>query len=192
MAQVEFDQETHTYKLDGKRIPSVTQIINELLPINYNPHHWYLQRGTAVHACAAFIAKGVDFEWDKRISGQVLAIRKFFREVRPEILGIEEMVYSEKYRYAGIFDLWCKIGTKNCLVDYKATMSVDRVGLQLAAYELAMKPYIKYGVGVEIREDGSYLMSEPIILDRYRREFLALRTTYAVRERLNLNQFREV
>lgn len=188
MAQVDFDRETHTYKLDGKFIPSVTQIINEILPMNYNPHHWYLQRGTAVHACAAFIAKGVEFEWDERISGQVTAIRRFFNEVKPDVLGVEEVVFSKTYMYGGTYDLWCKIGTMNCLVDYKATMSIDLVGLQLSAYELAVSPYIKYGIGVEIREDGSYSMSEPIVLDKYKREFLSLRAVYAIRERMGLNK----
>ena len=188
---LEFDPEKHIYRLDGKIIPGVTQIINELLPIQYKPNDWYLKRGSAVHACAAFIARGIDFDFNEQISGQVAAIRKFFAEVKPEILSIEERIYSALYRYAGTLDLYVKIGTKFCLVDYKSSISIDRVGIQLGGYSLAKVPVVINGLGVQINEDGTYSMTKPIKLDNYRREFLALRATYGVRERLGLNKKEE-
>jgi len=188
---LQFDETTHTYFWDGKKIPSVTQIINELLPIQYKPDDWYLQRGQAVHRAAVFIAREIDFEYDERIAGQVAAIRKFFKEVRPEILEIEKTVYSKIYRYAGRLDLYVKIGTKFCLVDYKSSISIERIGLQLAGYSLAMLPVVINGVGIAIKEDGTYSMTKPINLKKYQREFLALRATYGVRERLGLNKKEE-
>lgn len=188
---LEFDQASHIYKLDGKIIPSVTQILGELVPIQYKPNDWYLKRGRAVHACAAMIARGELFNYDDRIKGQVHAIQKFFDEVRPEILAVEKMVYSKPYRYAGTLDLYVKIGTKFCLVDYKSSISIEHIGLQLGAYSLAMFPIVINGIGIAIKEDGTYSMTEPINLPYYRREFLALRATYAVRERLGLNKKQE-
>ena len=193
---LQFDPKRHIYKLDGKIIPNVTQIINELIPIQYKPGDWYLQRGSAVHACAALIAKDVDFEFDQRISGQVGAIRKFFREVQPEVLAIEKMLYSEQYRFAGTLDLFIKIDRKYCLIDYKSSISIDRLGLQLAGYSLAfneelLKAKVTYGIGIEINETGKYKMTELLDIRKWQREFLALRATYAVRERLGLNKKQE-
>ena len=57
---------------------------------------------------------------------------------------------------------------------------------------MAKTPIVINGIGVAIKEDGTYSMTKPIKLDNYRREFLALRATYAVRERLGLNKKEEV
>jgi len=183
-----FDESTHTYSRFGQRVPSVTEIINELCPMLFKPDDWYLQRGTAVHACAAMIAKGVDFEHDERISGQVEAIRKFFREVKPKVIESEMMIFSNTYRFAGTYDLMAKIGGKTYLLDYKASISIERTSLQLAGYSLCATPTVTNGIGVHIKEDGTYSMTAPINLQPYRREFLALRATYAVRERMGLNK----
>ena len=185
---LEFDPIKHIYRLDGKIIPSVTQILDELVPIQYKAGDWYLQRGRAVHAAAAFIARGIDFDFNEQIAGQVAAIRKFFAEVKPVRFAVEKRVYSKLYQYAGTLDLFAKINNKYCLVDYKSSMSIDRTGLQLGAYSLCMVNSISWGFCVEISEDGEYKMSEPMNLKNYRREFLALRATYAVRERLGLNK----
>ena len=190
---LEFDQATHTYKLDGVKVPSVTQILNELVPIQYKAGDWYLQRGRAVHAAAAFIARGIDFDFNEQIAGQVAAIRKFFAEARPDVKFVEERVSSRLYRFAGTLDLAADLRSlryqfRDALIDYKSSMSVDRTGLQLAAYSLCMVNPISWGLCVVISEDGEYKMSGPMNLKNYRREFLALRATYAVRERLGLNK----
>lgn len=194
---LDFDPETHIYKLDGKIIPGVTQIISELLPIQYKSDDWYLTRGRAVHQAAAFIAKGIEFDYEDRIAGQVAAIRKFFDEVKPDVKFVEEVVSSRLYRFAGTLDLAADLRSlryqfRDALIDYKSSMSIDRTGLQLAAYSLCMVNPILWGFCVEINENGKYKMSEPINLKNYRREFLALRATYAVRERLGLNKKQDV
>ncbi len=186
---LEFDQSTHTYKLDGVKIPSVTEILNELVPIQYKAGDWYLQRGRAVHACAAMIARGELFNYDDRIAGQVKAIQKFFDEVKPEILQVEHKVYSKTYRYAGTNDLLCKIGYFKVLVDYKGAVDIIRTSLQLAGYSIGTD--IQYGIGIEIKENGSYIMTHKIKLKAWERVFLALRTTYQIREELGLNKKEE-
>lgn len=190
--EIIFDQENHRYIIDNIVYPSVTQIINSLLP-PFHVDRWYLDRGTAVHACAAMIGRGIDFDYDERIEGQVRAIRKFFKEVKPGMLGMfEVLVYSPIYRFSGTLDLIADIGGKRCLVDYKGTMEIERLGLQLAGYSIALNHCldwdIKYGVGVEIKETGKYKMSPPIKLAKYERQFLALRAVYAIRDRMGYNK----
>ena len=186
--EIQFDEITHTYTVGGSKYPSVTQIINDIIPYQYPIADWYLQRGAAVHACAAMIANGVEFDYDDRIAGQVAAIYKFFKEVNPKAISAEGMVYSETYRFAGRYDLIAKIQDKWVFVDYKANIDIERIGLQLGGYSMAQVPseinIVNHGVGVAIKEDGNYSMTKIIDLKNYRREFLSLRAAYAVRERM--------
>lgn len=177
-----FDPEKHEYRISGKRVPGVTQVLNDLIP-GYRASDWYLQRGRAVHACAAMIAKGIMFTHDERIVGQVYAVRRFFREVGPVALAVETQVYSERYQYAGTLDLACIINYRPVIVDYKAAVTPSTI-FQCAAYSLAYPKPIQHGVGVELHDDGTYKMSEVWPLKRAQQEWLAMLTTYRIRERL--------
>ena len=186
--EIKFDEASHTYTVGGSKYPSVTQIINDIIPYQYPIADWYLQRGHAVHACAAMIANGVEFDYDGRIAGQVAAIYKFFKEVNPEVLYSEKMVYSKVYRFAGRYDLIAKIQDRFVFVDYKASIDIERIGLQLGGYSIATLPIVTHGVGVAIKEDGNYSMTKIIDLKNYRREFLAMRAVYGIRDRLGYHK----
>ena len=41
-----FDEETHTYMIDGRPVPSVTQVVSEFIAC-WMASEWYLKRGTA-------------------------------------------------------------------------------------------------------------------------------------------------
>jgi hypothetical protein len=176
-----FDPLTHTYKIAGRPVPNVTAVLADLLP-GYRASDWYLQRGRAVHACCAMVARGIAFEHDPRISGQVEAVRKFFREIKPNVLAVERQVYSERYLYGGTLDLLCEI-RYHTVVDYKAQITPATI-YQLAAYALALPVRVNHGVGVELHEDGNYKLSEVWDLKRAKQEWLSLLTTYRIRERL--------
>ena len=177
-----FDPGTHTYRLasDGSRVQSVTQVLNAILP-GWQAGEWYLQRGQAVHACASYMARGIPFDHDMAIDGQVTALRRFFREIAPEVISVEEPLFSNRYGYAGTPDLIATIGGKTMIVDWKASIPAT-LPYQLAAYGLLAN--VKYGVGVHIRDDGIYKMTDVYALKRYQPEWLAMRTTYGVMERL--------
>ena len=72
---------------------------------------------------------------------------EFLRVAEPEMLLMEETVWSEKHAYAGSFDGFGVIGGERVWLDWKTTRSGihPEVGLQLAAYRFA--DYI-------VREDG--------------------------------------
>jgi hypothetical protein len=189
--KVEFIEDKHGYKIDGRSVPSVTQIIKETVGSGWLADEWYLTRGRAIHACADYIAQDLDFSFDERLSGYVAAIKKFFSEVKPTATSVgrisEVVVASNLYSFAGTIDLICKIGSENVVVDYKHSIDLDRVPLQLGGYSVAalesLGIEVKKGIGVQIREDGTYSMTKPIDLRRPRSEFLALRTTYSIKER---------
>lgn len=179
-----FDADTHTYMIDGRPVPSVTQVLSDLIP-GWKASEWYLNRGTAVHACAAMIASGIDFDYDPIIEGQVKACKRFFAEVKPVVLDVERKLFSLKYGFAGTYDLRCGLNGSVTMVDFKASFSKS-LPYQLSAYailhdEIPGYSLIKSGVGVQLNDDGTYQMSQVYDLRRYKQGFLALLSAYNIR-----------
>jgi hypothetical protein len=180
-----FDEALHEYRIAGRVVPGVTSVLGDLIP-GWRASEWHLQRGRAVHACAAMLARGLEFTHDSQIDGQVAALRRFWSEVRPEPIEVERAVYSVSYQYAGTFDLLASAGGRIVMVDYKATLT-PAVPYQVAAYALAMDaPKVSFGVGVELRDDGKYRMSEMYPLRLYTQGWLALLTAYNIRRRYGI------
>ena len=190
MNKFSFDPESHIYKINGNIIPSVTQILRDLIP-SYQATPWHMQRGRAAHACYALIAQGKEFEFDPRLAGYVAGCRKFFADLKPDVGHIEQQVYSETYQYAGTYDLSCKIDGRYMLIDYKSTLT-DAVPYQLAAYMTAMLKMqgrlVHYGMGVEIHDDGTYRLSEVYDLNKFKNEWLCLLTAFKIRQKFGLCQ----
>ena len=185
----EFNPDTHTYKIDGREVPSVTQIIAETIGISWAADEWYLNRGKVVHKYAALIAQGKSFEPpDERIAGRVAAIQGWYAEHKPDNSIVESQVFSLRYRFAGTFDLAAYIADAPYLIDWKSSGDIERTRLQLAGYAIAWgdkSPRLR-GFEVILRDDGTYKMSEPLELISARREFLALRAVYGIKERLGV------
>lgn len=175
------------YTIDGRPVPSVTEIIREIIP-GWMPDEWYLDRGTAVHACAALIAKGKDFDADPQIAGYVAATRKWFADMKPEVIAVELKVESAAFQYCGRLDLLASIGGKRVVVDWKSG-PVNTTWLQLAGYSAALPRELtptNYGMEVVLHDDGTYKASPLLDLKRARNEFLAMRTVYGIKQRLGL------
>jgi len=189
MSKYTFDPTTHTHRIDGYEVEGVTTVLRDLIP-GYSADQWYLDRGTAVHACAAMIADRVEFESDPQIDGQVQALKAFHKDVAMVIESVELPVFSLTYRYAGIADLIAKVGDKRMVIDYKGSFSAS-MPYQLAGYGLCIKPEIRYGMGVEIHADGTYKLSEVYDLRRYKQEWLALLTAYRVRRKCKVKEIVE-
>lgn len=186
---IKFDEKVHKYHLDGAPVPSVTQIIGATIGHGWQAEQWYLDRGKAIHACAKLISEGKKFSFEPRLSGYVAAIENFFKTVKPVLsFGSGEILVASKiFQYCGTIDLLCKIGNCNAIVDYKHSFDYERIALQLGGYAQASKETIgidfKAGYGVQIKPDGNFLMTSKIDLEKSKREFLALRTTYKIKER---------
>lgn len=177
------DPELHEYRVDGVVIPSVTQVLDETLGVQWRAGDWYLQRGHAVHACAALIAKGKTFKHDPAVDGQVSACRKFFSDHKPEVLSVEGIGYHPLYRYAGTPDMLCRMMGKVVVLDWKATIP-DTVEIQLAAYSLLQKPVVKWGLAVALHDDGTYKIGGLFDLRYPSNTFLSCLTVYNIRKKL--------
>lgn len=188
-----FDPATHTYRLNNSPVPSVTRIISAVFPTMYagiRDAAYAMQKGQAVHAAAALIARDNLGTYDPQIEGQVAACRKWFADTGAVPMEVEKPVGHELYRYAGTADLVCKIGGKLVIVDWKATVT-PHCQWQLGAYEAAGKFGCKTGFAVQLNEDGTYNTGGPWDMVKAGREFAIIRSEYGMREREGLIQKRE-
>jgi hypothetical protein len=80
--------------------------------------------GSETHALVEQYLKGqvpVVDETTTEAMNAYLAFVKWFEEVKPEILGVEEVIYSPSFNYAGTYDCMLKIDGKVYLCDLKTT-----------------------------------------------------------------------
>ena len=179
-----FEEASHTYRIDGEPVPSVTQVLGDLLP-GYQASEWHMQRGTAMHACAAMIAQGVQFAHDPQLDGRVAALRAFFRDIPLKVQAVEQRLYSQAYRYAGTCDLVGELAGKRVVLDWKSTLT-PAAKWQVAAYGQVLG--INYGLAVEIRDDGTYRMSEVWNLARAKGQWLSLLAAYNIRRECGITK----
>lgn len=104
--------------------------------------------GTEAHAMVEDYLKGREPAQTQRSPEAINAYRafvKWFTESKPEVLNVEEVIYSETFHYAGTYDCMLKIDGKVYLCDLKTT-NVSRKApngvyaenfIQLGAYALA-------------------------------------------------------
>jgi len=170
------------YRLDGVVIPSVTQVISETVGVGWKAAQWYLDRGRAVHACCAMIGRGVEFDHDPAITGQVAACRRWYADNTPEVIEVETAMASSTYRYAGTPDLVCKLRGVRVIVDFKASLDPS-IELQLGGYS-GLVPTV-YGLGVELREDGTYRQTKKIRMQPARNSFFACLTVWGLKRKYN-------
>jgi hypothetical protein len=185
-----FDPIAHQYFIDDRPVVSVTQTLQEVFSLKYwHATDWHRDRGTVIHACAALIARGVPFEFDPQVKGQIEACYKFFADMKPEVLEVEQQLFSERYHFGGTLDLRCKIGGKEFIIDWKS--SVCEMGeVQIGGYAIE-RPTAKWGMVVALKEDGRYRAGTPFKLDRARNEFLSVLTVYNIKRRWKLLESKE-
>lgn len=133
------DTEKHAYELDGRPIPSVTQIIGA----EYSNPYWTPRgrdRGTAVHSAVQYLIQGdldeesIDPQW----AGYLQAFKAWQGLVNPIIREVEKRVYNRKLNYAGTVDLVVEVHGKRALIDLKTGDSTT-VGIQLSAYQMCFE-----------------------------------------------------
>lgn len=104
--------------------------------------------GTDAHALVEQFLKGETVELagaSKEATNAYGAFVKWFEEVKPEVINVEEVIYSPTFLYAGTYDCMLKINGKMYLCDLKTTNSSRKAPngvyaeyyIQLGAYALA-------------------------------------------------------
>lgn len=179
-----FTEETHEYRWGDRIVPSVTGIIGELRKVTLGRYEYYVNVftgnvidaetvrdagdfGTAIHAACALIVRGghdgLDWEaLDADLIPPLKQFEKWLEEWSPEIILVEEPMYSQRYGYAGTSDIIARIPRlKNriAVIDLK-TGVYTMVGPQTSAYAEQYKENYKHRGRLErmvlhLPKDGS-------------------------------------
>lgn len=142
--------------------PSVTTIL-QYMPKNKFFERWIMdvghnaeiikrragKEGTQVHKAVESLLKGEEVTWmddfgnakyDEKVWEMINKFHNFWTTHKPELLYLEEFVYSDEHQYAGTADLVCKMDGETWLLDVKTSNSVHKSHeLQLASYAIALK-----------------------------------------------------
>ena len=167
--RLEFIEETHSYFLDSKPIPSVTQILSNvgLYPDFQYVDPWYAERGTRVHKACHYLDLGT-LDWatlrkqdrGKMIIPYVESYQLFKQIYEFETVKSESRLYDENYWYAGTADKFGTImipsGRINAIIDLKCGSPEPGYQYQLAGYSAAEgKHHSRLRFGVYLKGDGS-------------------------------------
>ena len=153
--ELTFDDLTHTYRLNGIIIPSVTTLMKPLSDRTYEDVDPVVlqnaaKRGTAVHeACENYALYGIE-DCPSEYYGYFEAFKSWWDKEKPIVLAPECQVYHKMLGYAGTTDLLCEIRGSVTIVDYKTTAKMEPmlVGVQLEGYARAWE---SHGVKIDDR-----------------------------------------
>lgn len=152
--QLAFEAATHTYRLEGRPVPSVTQIIEEqlddwsMVPPEVRANA--MKRGQLVHEAVALLVRD-DLDWaslDESIEPFVAGARNFLLDTGVVPLTSETAV-ANTLGYAGTPDLVAIWRDATGLFDFKSGSVPRSAGPQTAAYVAAYKS--THGVQIKKR-----------------------------------------
>ena len=187
--ELKFEENTHTYTIDGIELPSVTTIMEPLKNRSYSGISESVmekaaQRGSDVHNSIENYIKFDIIDIPDEYKGYFDAYLKWWNTFHPEVIASEAKVYHKLLRYAGTIDLVLNINNEIVLVDIKttATLKEDLCGVQLEGYYQALK---SHGILVDkkailhLSSDGEYKFVMFPSADAMRwRVFTALKTIF--------------
>lgn len=167
MAKLLFDEATHTYTIDGRRLPSVTEICAPLTGGRYDnaAAAYAAARGTRIHElCALYDFDALPDEIEVECVPYVRAWSDFCRDWRPTWERVEWQMHDVD-GYAGTADRIGLINGRRVIVDIKTAASLDRpakvsLACQMAGYERAAAEEGLHvdgdSLGVQLKKDGTY------------------------------------
>jgi hypothetical protein len=164
MSNLELDEATHTYTLDGRRIIGVSEALR-ILDDRSKVDPFYLERGRLIHLATEYYDRDElnESTIDERIRPYLDAYIKFREDTGFIPALIEHKLYHPSYFYAGTLDRVGNFGY-DLLLDLKSGVRIKLDDLQGVAYwELCRgnKISIKRVFDLYLNEDGNYKL-EPI------------------------------
>lgn len=164
-----FDEATHTYTLDGIRLPSVTEVTRFCAYDYKSDRPWLAEaaasRGTAVHEACALIDYGEEPEETPEIAGYLKAYRRFLADYKPEWELIEHPIGSLDVGFAGTLDRFGTIDGEPSILDIKTgQLHGAALSAQLTAYsellqtETFLLPPEPDLYALKLSNDGTYTL----------------------------------
>lgn len=172
MTALMFDAATHAFSVEGRRVPSVTQILRDAGLVDYEhcteEGKW---RGSGIHrAIHIELTQGLDWTsipetWHPYVG----AARQYVDDHHAAIVEIERQVVSRIFGFAGVLDAilalharcnpWCGGPRLSSLTDWKSGAPVKATALQLAGYQHAYYEethiLVPHRVAVQLKPDGT-------------------------------------
>jgi len=152
---LDYDEDAHSYKVEGVKVPSVTRIVDacfpknltewavgvgeeeyrritdEALEIGNDAHKWIEDYITLGHACT---------DPGHHIFNPTKAFLKWAKDVEPNWKDAERKIYCDRFKYAGTVDAVAKINGRVCVIDFKTSKKIYKpYHLQVTAYAQAIK-----------------------------------------------------
>jgi len=162
-----FDQESHTYTLDGAILPSVTTLLKECGIISTA---FYTDagatNGSRRHLVTELLDRG-NLDWSTVADEDIPYLEAWIKakeDLSIEIEEIEKPMHHSIYGYAGMVDRLCTIGEENWVVDIKTGAKAKWNELQMILYGMMVSDF--YGVGFpkmaifNLKKNGRYEFSE--------------------------------
>lgn len=138
-----FDAASHTYRLDGRPIPSVTRALGVLDDWEHVPRDRLeaaRRFGDHVHKAVALLVRG-QLDWarlDPQLVPYVEGAQRFLRQARLVVLASELAVVNRAVGYAGMIDLVAREKYLG-IYDFKSGALTRMVGPQTAGYAEAYR-----------------------------------------------------
>jgi len=185
-----FEPDTHTYSISGRRVPSVTQVLQAaglmtwLDRIPPDKLAAGQARGTRVHKGVERILLG-KFDWGGEADeyesagelGYLNAVLRWLDESKFKVnrKRVEHRFYNRKHAYAGMLDVEGETGGgEQATVDFKSGGFEASARLQLAAYQFRDPRDGKAAFGrrivLQLKRDGTY-RATPLPLSENRHDF---------------------
>lgn len=138
---IEFNVDRHEYRIDGRVVPSVTQIINAVIRPDHHGSEVALARGSFVHR---FIVEHFADDEDppEGIADTIAAFRAFRNEVGLEAVALEQRGYDAEFGVCGTLDCIGRarhLDNALYLIDWKSGPVQPWDHLQIAAYGRMVK-----------------------------------------------------
>ena len=170
--QLDFEEDTHTYYVDGQKVESVTQILKKLFPNKYsdiNPEvlKRAADRGTQIHRAIEAYCNGFDDGSSEVKDFNFLRKHYGFVPLENELPIILD--FGGK-TYGGRIDLIMQMNGI-ALADIKTTSTLDKnyLGYQLNLYKIGIEQCYDYRIdslyGIHIRDGKRKLVPIPIVTE---------------------------
>lgn len=165
--RIEFDEATHTYRLAGRVVPSVTQILGPLYSFaGIDPLVLEAKRslGIRVHKACEALDLGVldERSLEPDVLGYLEAYKTFLDLKSPTLIACEQAVANPAEGYAGTLDRIYAVGGRVFVTDLKATAAISPItALQTEGYRRCVDAAGEYGRAVlQLKPDGKPVWRE--------------------------------
>lgn len=168
---LEYDDDTHTYLVDGIIVPSVTKLLAEKFNKKYvnvdaDTLRKAAERGTMIHKAIEDSCKYEDIELIPEVRDFRFLLKKYKYEVESNEIPV--LFDLGGFTYAGRMDLVLKNDSGYAVADIKTTAVLDKeyLGYQLNLYRIGLEQ--SYGIkadklfGVHLRDGKRRMVEIPI------------------------------